>query len=306
LTKADEERLGRAVEQGRKAAEELAHAGESLSPSRRGELGALVRIGEEATRQFTLANLRLVVSIAKRYQASGMSLLDLVQEGNLGLMHAVEKFNYRKGFKFSTYASWWIRQAITRGIANSGRTIRLPGYARDLVVRAQRAQERLENHLARTPAIEEVAAEMDVTPSQVAEILSYAKEPISLFEPLREDRDAELAEVIEDRSAISPLDSAISALVPQEIQRVLSILDERERKVLSLRYGLDRHEPRTLNMVAECFGVSREQIRQIQARAISKLRHPSVDLLRPRATGQLHDNRWVFSGRIHSRREAKT
>jgi RNA polymerase sigma factor (sigma-70 family) len=302
LTKADEERLGRAIEQGRKAAEELAHTGESLSPARRGELGGLVWAGEEATRQFTLANLRLVVSIAKRYQASGMSLLDLVQEGNLGLMHAVEKFNYRKGFKFSTYATWWIRQAITRGIANSGRTIRLPAYAGDLVARAQQAQARLETRLARTPAIEEVAAELDVTPSRVAEILSYAKEPISLFEPVREDGDAEVAEVIEDRNAISPLDSAISALVPREIQRVLSILDEQERQVLCLRYGIDRHQPRTLYEVAACFGVSRDRIRQIQARAMSKLRHPSVDLWRPRAPGLLHDDQAMFSGPIHDRR----
>jgi RNA polymerase sigma factor (sigma-70 family) len=306
LTKADEQRLGHVVDQGRQAAEELAETGESLSPARRQELGAMVRVGEEATRQFTLANLRLVVSIAKRYQAPGMSLLDLVQDGNLGLMRAVEKFNYRKGFKFSTYATWWIRQAITRGIANSGRTIRLPAQAGDVVTQAHRAQARLETRLARTPAIQEVAAELDMTPSRLEGILSRAKEPVSLFEPIKEGSDAELAEMIEDRNAVSPLDSAIAALVPREIERVLSILDEEERQVLFLRFGLGQHEPRTLGEVAACLGVSREHIRQIQGRALSKLRHPSAALSRPGPPGKPYDDGAVFSGPIHSGRSAKT
>ena len=285
LTKADEERLGRAIEQGRKAAEELAQTGASWSPARRRELGALVRVGEEATTRFTLANLRLVFSIAKRYRASGMPLLDLVQDGNLGLIHAVEKFDYRKGFKFSTYAIWWIRQAITRGIANSGRTIRLPLHAADLVAQVRRAQTRLETQLGRPPAIEAVAAELDLTASQVEDILGYPKEPISLSEPVGEEGDAQLAEMIEDGNAVPPLDAAISALVPEQIRRVLLILDEREREVVRLRYGLDRGEPRTLDQVGECFGLTRERVRQIEARAMSKLRHPSLDLWRPRATG---------------------
>jgi RNA polymerase primary sigma factor len=276
LTKADEERLGRAIEEGREAAEELA-AGSALTAARRRELRARVAAGERATTEFCLANLRLVVSIAKRYQASGLPLLDLVQEGNLGLIHAVEKFDYRKGFKFSTYATWWIRQAITRGIANTGRTIRLPVHAGDLVNRVERALARLESELGRRPTDAELAEEVDVSVDKVVEVLAIASDPVSISAPLSEDGDAELGDVLEDSTALSPLEEAVAAAVPSELARLLGVLDERERQILRLRYGLDQGEPRTLEEVGECMRLTRERIRQIETRALCKLRHPSLD-----------------------------
>jgi RNA polymerase sigma factor (sigma-70 family) len=276
LTKTDEVRLAQSVEAGSDARAELAGSAD-LTPSRQRELRRLVRHGEEATETFVTANLRLVVSIAKRYQAADLPLLDLVQEGNLGLIHAVEKFDWRKGFKFSTYATWWIRQAITRGIANTGRTVRLPVHAGDLLVRVTKARGRLEGTLGRRPTVTELAADLGLEEQRVVEILRYVAEPMSLSEPLRSDSDAELGDVVEDRSAVSPFDAAAASLMSDEVAKMLVVLDERERVILELRFGLDRGEPRTLDEVGIHFKLTRERIRQIEARAMSKLRHPTLD-----------------------------
>ena len=277
LTKADEEELGRTIEAGREAARELAEDGGTLSRTRRRELQREVRAGDDAAQRFVLANLRLVVSIAKRYQASGLPLLDLVQEGNLGLLHAVEKFDYRKGFKFSTYATWWIRQAITRGIANTSRSIRLPVHAGDLATQFLRTHARLESEMGRPPTVEEVAHELSVKPERIRETLAHTTDILSLSEPLRDDGDTELQDVIEDRNAAVPSEAALVTVIAEEIGKVLSVLDDRERDILRLRFGLDRGEPRTLDEVGQIFDLTRERVRQIEARAMSKLRHPSAD-----------------------------
>ena len=276
LTKEDEARLAQAAEEGREARAEL-DAGGKLSPARARELRRLAQTGDAAVEAFVNGNLRLVVSIAKRYQASDLPLLDLVQEGNLGLIHAVEKFDWRKGFKFSTYATWWIRQAITRGIANGARTIRLPVHASDLLNQVTKARARLEAQLGRRPSVTELAADLDVGVERIVEILRHAMTPASLSEPLRHDSDAELGDLVEDLGAVSPSDAATASLLPGLVKAMLADLDAREREIIELRFGLDRGEPRTLEEVGAHFGLTRERIRQIEARAMSKLRHPTVD-----------------------------
>ena len=276
LTKEDEVRLAQKIEKGVEAREKLSTS-EELTAKEKSDLKRLDRNGARAEKKFVQSNLRLVVSIAKKYQASGLPLLDLIQEGNLGLMHAVEKFDWRKGFKFSTHATWWIRQAITRGIANTGRTIRLPVHAGDTLARLQKARTRLELKYGRPATMTELAADVEMPEDKITEALRFANEPLSLSEPLREDGDAELGDVVEDRGAASPFEVAATSLLPDEIARLLAPLDEREREILKLRFGLDRGEPRTLEEVGEHFNLTRERIRQIDARAMSKLRHPSSD-----------------------------
>ena len=278
LTKEDETRLAREIEAGRNADDELAKSAKNLTSGRRRELRRAVVHGEDAQRTFVQSNLRLVVSIAKRYQASGLPLLDLIQDGNLGLMHAVEKFDWRKGFKFSTYATWWIRQAITRGISNTGRTIRLPVHAGDILANVQKAQTRLELKLGRPPTRAEIGTELEISEEKLIEVLRFRADTLSLSEPLSADGDAELGDVVVDRSAESPFEMAALALLPMEVNRVLSPLDARERQIVRLRFGLDRGEPRTLEEVGEHFNLTRERIRQIEARAMSKLRHPAIDI----------------------------
>ena len=274
LTKADEARLGAIIEEGVAAVAEL--AGPGLTPARKRELRRKARAAEAATETFVKSNLRLVVSIAKKYQSSGVPLLDLVQEGNLGLIHAVEKFDYKKGFKFSTYATWWIRQAITRGIANTGRTVRLPVHAGDQALALRKAVIRLEGEIGRRPTTEELSTELGWKPEQVVEVVRFSADPASLNSPVSEDSAEEFGDFIADRTAVSPFDAVAESMVTGEIERSLSVLDERERRVIRLRFGLDRGEPRTLEEVGEHFDLTRERIRQIENRAMAKLRHPSA------------------------------
>jgi len=271
LTKEDEVRLAQAIEKGKEAAEELDGDSE-LSPTRKRELRRAVNKGRDAERTFVQSNLRLVVSIAKGYQNRGLPLLDLIQEGNLGMMHAVEKYDWRQGFKFSTYATWWIRQAITRGIATTGRTVRLPVRMGETISRLQKASRKLEQKYGRLPTLAELAAEVEMPEDKVNEALQFAPEPLSLSNPLREDGDAELEDVVPDRGGDDPFVVAATALLPEEISRLLAPLSKREREILKLRFGLDRGEPRTLEEVREYFNVSRERIRQIEAKALAKLR----------------------------------
>jgi RNA polymerase sigma factor (sigma-70 family) len=276
LTKGDEARLAQAVEAGRDATA-LAASGGTLTPAKKRELRRIERRAADAQQTFVSSNLRLVVSIAKKYQASGVPLLDLVQEGNLGLIHAVGKFDWRKGFKFSTYATWWIRQGISRGIANTGRTIRLPVHAGDMLTALQQAQVLLESKLRRQPTLAELGAEVHLPHEKLVEMMRYRTDALSLSQPLGEDGDAELGDVVEDLGAASPFEQAALSLLPDEITRLLAPLTAREGEIIRLRFGLDCGEPRTLEQVGEHFNLTRERIRQIEARAMAKLRHPSSD-----------------------------
>ena len=277
LDKSDETRLAQAIEAGREAAS-VGRSSPPLSRTERNQLRRLVAEGNQAHRIFVQSNLRLVVSIAKRYQGSGLPLLDLVQEGNLGLIHAVDKFDWRKGFKFSTYATWWIKQAISRGIANAARTIRLPVHAGDKLAKISQARSALEVRLQRSPTLDEIATELVMSRDELVEAMQWRSEPLSLSEPLHEDSDTSLGDIVlEDAAAQSPYEQAAASMLPDEVRRLLAPLDRREASIVSLRFGLDRGEPRTLEEVGAHFRLTRERIRQIEAKALSKLRHPSVN-----------------------------
>ena len=273
LTREDEQRIGKVIEAGRTAAAVLAGAGHgTIADHTRAALRADLEAGRRAETSFVEANLRLVVSIAKRYQSSGLPLLDLVQEGNMGLMHALEKFDFGRGFKFSTYATWWIRQAITRAVANTARTIRLPVHAGEVVTRVQRARAQLESELGRTPRIEELAEECEIGCDKVTEALRLAPHPASIFEPLGAEGEMTLADVVQDPDAVPAIDQIIADALPAHVARLLNTLGEDERKVVSLRYGFDRGQPRTLAEVGRVCGLSAEGVRQVERRALAKLR----------------------------------
>ncbi|MFB6614579.1 RNA polymerase sigma factor [Streptomyces sp. NPDC085524] len=280
LTAAEEVDLARRVEAGLFAEEKLGNTPD-LDSQLAVDLDKLVVMGRMAKRRLIESNLRLVVSVAKRYVGRGLTMLDLVQEGNLGLIRAVEKFDYARGYKFSTYATWWIRQAMSRALADQARTIRVPVHVVELINRVIRVQRRMLQERGYEPTAEEVAVHLELTPERVMEVLRLAQEPVSLHAPVGEEDDVALGDLIEDGDAASPVESAAFFLLREHLEAVLSTLGERERKVVQLRYGLDDGRPRTLEEIGRIFGVTRERIRQIESKTLNKLRdHAFADQLR--------------------------
>ena len=278
LTASEEVHLAMKIEAGTAASQKLEDFEDGLIELNRAEQRRLMRIesvGLDAKQQLISANLRLVVSIAKRYVGRGMLFLDLIQEGNLGLIRAVEKFDYTKGFKFSTYATWWIRQAITRAIADQARTIRIPVHMVETINKLIRVQRQLLQDLGRDPTPEEIGAEMGMSPDRVREIQKISQEPVSLETPIGEEEDSQLGDFIEDSSAVAPPDAASDSMLREQLEQVLDGLADRERKVIKFRFGLEDGHPRTLEEVGKEFGVTRERIRQIESKTLAKLRHPS-------------------------------
>jgi RNA polymerase primary sigma factor len=274
LNAEQEVELAKRIEAGLFAEEKLAEA-DAMSPDQRIDLEWIAEDGRRAKNHLLEANLRLVVSLAKRYTGRGMLFLDLIQEGNLGLIRAVEKFDYTKGYKFSTYATWWIRQAITRAMADQARTIRIPVHMVEVINKLARVQRQMLQDLGREPTPEELAVELDMTPEKVVEVQKYGREPISLHTPLGEDGDSEFGDLIEDSEAIQPGEAVSFTLLQEQLHSVLDTLSEREAGVVSMRFGLTDGQPKTLDEIGKVYGVTRERIRQIESKTMSKLRHPS-------------------------------
>ncbi|MBO3749054.1 RNA polymerase sigma factor [Streptosporangiaceae bacterium NEAU-GS5] len=275
LNAEQEVELAKRIEAGLFAEEQLSGDGEQLPVDVRAELEWIAEDGRRAKNHLLEANLRLVVSLAKRYTGRGMLFLDLIQEGNLGLIRAVEKFDYTKGYKFSTYATWWIRQAITRAMADQARTIRIPVHMVEVINKLARVQRQMLQDLGREPTPEELARELDMTPEKVIEVQKYGREPISLHTPLGEEGDSEFGDLIEDSEAIVPADAVSFTLLQEQLHSVLDTLSEREAGVVSMRFGLTDGQPKTLDEIGKVYGVTRERIRQIESKTMSKLRHPS-------------------------------